>query len=169
MKKLFIAVLLIIVAGATFAFSQTRKRVMRKRTTGKTGVTKIAPATVPKIFIPARASAAVTTDSGLTYLITRAGGGAQLKAGDTITVSYTGLLTDGVKFDSSHDRSEPYTFLLGAGQVIKGWDEGFQKLHVGDQATFFIPPSLAYGTRGAGSAVPADATLIFVVEVLEVK
>src|SRR6201989_1981131 len=78
--------------------------------------------------------AAITTPSGLTYLITKKGTGRQLKAGDTAILNYTGTLTNGVKFDSSHDRNEPFAFKLGAGQVIKGWDEGVAKLRVGDQA-----------------------------------
>ena len=114
-------------------------------------------------------SLAVTTDSGLTYIITKEGTGAQLKAGDEIIVNYTGLLTNGLKFDSSLDRGEPFSFPLGAGRVIKGWDEGFQKLKVGDHATLIIPSSIAYGARGAGGVIPPDATLIFIVEVLGVK
>src|ERR1044071_7136332 len=78
------------------------------------------------------ASAAITTPSGLTYLITKKGTGRQLKAGDTVIMNYTGTLTNGVKFDSSHDRNEPLEFKLGAGRVIKGYDEGLAKLHVGD-------------------------------------
>src|SRR5262245_24952972 len=79
---------------------------------------------------PRSSSAAITTPSGLTYLITKKGTGAQLKAGDTVVLNYTGTLTNGMKFDSSHDRNEPLTFKLGAGKVIKGWDEGVAKLHV---------------------------------------
>ncbi len=115
------------------------------------------------------ASNAVTTASGLTYIVTKNGTGAQLKAGDTIIVNYTGLLTNGTKFDSSLDRGEPFSFPLGAGRVIKGWDEGFQKLHVGDHAILTIPASIGYGSRGAGGVIPPDATLIFIVEVIGVK
>ncbi len=111
----------------------------------------------------------MTTESGLTYIITKHGDGAQLKAGDNIIVNYTGLLTNGQKFDSSLDRAEPFSFPLGAGRVIKGWDEGFEKLRVGDQAILTIPPSIGYGERGAGGVIPPGATLIFIVEVLGVK
>ncbi len=111
----------------------------------------------------------MTTTSGLTYIVTKQGTGAQLKAGDTIIVNYTGLLTNGQKFDSSLDRGEPFSFPLGAGKVIKGWDEGFAKLKVGDHATLIIPPSIGYGERGAGGVIPPDATLVFIVEVLGVK
>lgn len=114
-------------------------------------------------------AAAVTTASGLTYIITEPGAGAQLKAGDTVIINYTGLLTNGLKFDSSLDRGEPFKFPLGAGRVIKGWDEGIQKLRVGDRATLIIPPAIGYGSRGAGGVIPPDATLIFIVEVMGVE
>ena len=119
--------------------------------------------------IPRSSSAAITTPSGLTYLITKKGTGPQLKAGDTVIMNYTGTLTNGVKFDSSHDRNEPFEFNLGAGRVIKGWDEGVAKLHVGDHAILVIPGKLAYGPRGVPNVIPPDSTLIFIVEVVEVK
>ena len=84
-------------------------------------------------------------------------------------LNYTGTLTDGVKFDSSHDRNEPFEFKLGAGRVIKGWDEGVAKLRVGDQAILVIPGKLAYGPKGIPNVIPPDATLIFIVEVIDVK
>ena len=121
---------------------------------------------------PAAAStnaAAVTTPSGLTSLLTKKGSGRQPKTGETVVIHYTGTLTNGVKFDSSHDRDQPFSFKLGVGQVIKGWDEGVAKLRVGDQAILVIPGALAYGSRGAGGVIPPDATLIFVVEVVDVK
>jgi FKBP-type peptidyl-prolyl cis-trans isomerase len=106
----------------------------------------------------------------LTYVVTRRGTGQQLKAGDVVSVHYTGLLTNGTKFDSSLDRGEPISFPLGAGRVIKGWDEGVALLRVGDQATLIIPSQLGYGARGAGGgAIPPDATLIFIVEVVGVQ
>lgn len=114
-------------------------------------------------------SAAITTPSGLTYLITKKGTGPQLKAGDTVVLNYTGMLTNGVKFDSSHDRNEPLEFPLGAGKVIKGYDEGVAKLRVGDHAILVIPGKLAYGPRGIPNVIPPDATLIFVIEVVDVK
>jgi peptidylprolyl isomerase len=95
--------------------------------------------------------------------------GRQPKKGDTIIVHYTGMLTSGVKFDSSRDRNEPFAFKLGAGQVIKGWDEGFSNLRVGDHAILVIPSDLAYGSKGAGDVIPPDSKLIFVVEVVDVK
>ena len=114
-------------------------------------------------------AAAITTPSGLTYLITKKGTGPQLKAGDTVILNYTGTLTSGAKFDSSHDRSEPFEFKLGAGRVIKGWDEGVAKLHVGDHAILVIPGKLAYGPKGVPNVIPPDATLIFIVEVINVE
>lgn len=89
--------------------------------------------------------------------------------GDTVSVHYTGTLTDGTKFDSSRDRAEPIEFPLGQGSVIKGWDEGIAKMRVGDQAILIIPPTLGYGSRGAGSVIPPDATLIFIVELVGAK
>ena len=115
-------------------------------------------------------SGAVRTPSGLIYLITKKGDGAQAKAGDTVSVHYTGTLTDGTKFDSSRDRGEPIEFPLGAGRVIKGWDEGIARMKVGDQAILVIPASIGYGARGAGDGlIPPDATLIFIVELVGIK
>ncbi len=115
------------------------------------------------------APAAATTPSGLTYLITKKGTGRQPKTGETVVIHYTGTLTNGVKFDSSRDRSGPFAFKLGVGQVIKGWDEGVAKLRIGDQAILVIPAKIAYGTKGAGNVIPPEATLIFVVEIVDVK
>lgn len=114
-------------------------------------------------------AAAITTPSGLTYLITKKGTGRPLKAGDTVILNYTGTLTNGVKFDSSHDRNEPFAFKLGAGQVIRGYDEGLGKLRVGDHAILVIPGKLAYGPKGVPNVIPPDATLLFIIEVVDVK
>lgn len=112
---------------------------------------------------------AVTTESGLTYIITKKGDGEQVKAGNEVIVNYTGLLTNGAMFDSSLHRNEPFSFPVGMGMVIKGWDEGLQKLSVGDHATLIIPPSIGYGSGGAGGVIPPNATLIFIIEVLGIK
>ncbi|HEY0461120.1 MAG TPA: FKBP-type peptidyl-prolyl cis-trans isomerase [Pyrinomonadaceae bacterium] len=112
---------------------------------------------------------AVKTESGLTYIVTRAGDGAQVRAGQTVVVNYTGLLTNGAIFDSSLARNEPLSFPVGVGMVIQGWDEGLQNLRVGDHATLIIPPEIAYGSAGAGGVIPPGATLIFIIEVLDVK
>lgn len=140
--------------------AQTRSR---KRPVKRAAVSKPKP----RPLIP---TGAVKTPSGLTYLITHKGTGALAKPGQTVSVHYTGTLTNGIKFDSSRDRNEPISFVLGAGRVIKGWDEGIGKMRIGDQAILVIPPDIAYGTRGAGGGViPPDATLIFIVELVDAK
>lgn len=94
--------------------------------------------------------------------------GARPKSGDTVTVHYTGWLTDGAKFDSSVDRNDPFAFVLGAGQVIQGWDEGVATLRVGEKARLTIPSEKAYGKEGYPGAIPPNATLIFEVELLSI-
>ncbi len=102
--------------------------------------------------------------------ITHHGAGVPAVAGKYVLVNYTGVLSSGVKFDSSLDRKEPIAFKLGAGHVIKGWDEGIAKLRVGDQAVLVIPPTLGYGQRNVGDGlIPPGSTLIFVVELMDVK
>lgn len=118
----------------------------------------------------AKNSAVTTTPTGLTIVLTRKTQGRQPRAGETVSVHYTGLLTSGVRFDSSLDRGQPISFKLGTGRVIKGWDEGIARLRVGEQATLIIPPELGYGEKGAGGGViPPGATLIFVVELVGVE
>ncbi|MCB0453425.1 MAG: peptidylprolyl isomerase [Aequorivita sp.] len=109
------------------------------------------------------------TDSGLLYKIIQKGNGKKAEKGKTVSVHYKGALTDGTEFDSSYKRKQPINFQLGVGQVIPGWDEGIQLLHVGDKARFVIPSYLAYGERGAGGVIPPSATLIFDVELMDVK
>ncbi len=110
----------------------------------------------------------VTTDSGLKYVDLVEGTGASPQNGQTLVVHYTGTLEDGTQFDSSRDRDRPFSFKLGAGQVIRGWDEGFATMRVGGRRTLIIPPDLGYGARGAGGVIPPNATLIFDVELLRV-
>ena len=109
-----------------------------------------------------------TTASGLQYWDIAVGSGPTAVAGSVVKVHYTGWLTTGEKFDSSRDRGEPFSFPLGAGQVIKGWDEGVAGMKVGGKRQLRIPPELGYGARGAGGAIPPNATLIFDVELLDV-
>jgi FKBP-type peptidyl-prolyl cis-trans isomerase FkpA len=113
--------------------------------------------------------AEVTAPSGLKYEDLKVGTGAEAKAGQAVSVHYTGWLTDGKKFDSSKDRGQPFQFALGAGQVIKGWDEGVQGMKIGGKRKLTIPPGLGYGSRGAGNVIPPNATLIFEVELLGVR
>ena len=110
-----------------------------------------------------------TTPSGLQYEDEVVGGGAQPKKGQVVVVHYTGTLTDGTKFDSSRDRNEPFEFVLGLGQVIKGWDEGLSTMNVGGKRRLMIPPELGYGARGAGGVIPPNAELVFDVELLDVR
>ena len=110
----------------------------------------------------------ITTASGLTYVDEVVGQGEVAVAGKTATVHYTGWLENGNKFDSSVDRGQPFSFRLGIGQVIKGWDEGVQGMKVGGKRKLTIPANLGYGARGAGGIIPPHATLIFDVELLGV-
>jgi peptidylprolyl isomerase len=112
----------------------------------------------------------VKTESGLKYQDLKVGDGAEAKKGDTVEVHYTGTLKDGTKFDSSLDRKEPFSFKLGAGQVIKGWDEGVAGMKVGGKRKLIIPPELGYGAKGAGGGrIPPNAELTFEVELLKIK
>jgi FKBP-type peptidyl-prolyl cis-trans isomerase FkpA len=111
----------------------------------------------------------VTTASGLKYEELKEGTGEAAKKGDKVEVHYTGWLKDGKKFDSSVDRGQPFGFTLGAGMVIKGWDEGVQGIKVGGKRKLYIPPELGYGQRGAGGVIPPNADLIFEVELLRIK
>lgn len=110
----------------------------------------------------------VTTESGLKYEVQREGQGTPAQKGDFLKVHYTGWLTNGKKFDSSVDRDEPFEFQLGAGRVIKGWEEGVTGMKVGEKRKLTIPPKLAYGDRGVGNGlIPPKSTLIFEVELLD--
>ena len=109
------------------------------------------------------------TDSGLRYQIIQEGTGVRAEKGKTVSVHYEGSLDNGQVFDSSYSRKQPIEFPLGRGQVISGWDEGIALLRVGDKARFVIPSHLGYGSRGAGGVIPPNATLIFDVELMQVK
>jgi len=126
----------------------------------------------PKLFAMAdetfQNEKAITTDSGLIYLDLTTGEGQEATPGSTVTVNYTGTLENGDQFDTSIGRA-PFSFPLGAGRVIKGWDEGVAGMKVGGKRKLTIPPELGYGSRGAGNVIPANATLIFEVELLKVN
>ncbi|MDP3032573.1 MAG: FKBP-type peptidyl-prolyl cis-trans isomerase [Rhodocyclaceae bacterium] len=109
-----------------------------------------------------------TTSSGLMIEEIVEGSGDTAAAGQTVSVHYTGWLTDGSKFDSSKDRNDPFDFPLGGRQVIAGWDEGVQGMKVGGTRKLTIPPNLGYGARGAGGVIPPNATLVFEVELLKI-
>src|SRR3982074_3211893 len=111
----------------------------------------------------------VTMPDGLKFTDDQVGTGTEAQKGKTVSVHYTGWLLDGTKFDSSRDRNQPFSFPLGQGQVIKGWDEGVAGMKVGGKRTLVIPPDLGYGARGAGGVIPPNATLKFEVELLDVK
>ncbi len=109
-----------------------------------------------------------TTESGLQYVDLTVGEGASPQSGQQVVVHYTGTLEDGTKFDSSRDRGQPFTFTIGVGQVIAGWDEGVGSMKVGGRRKLVIPPKLGYGERGAGGVIPPNATLLFDVELLRI-
>jgi peptidylprolyl isomerase len=124
-----------------------------------------APATPKKSM----SEQTTTTASGLQYVELVEGTGDSPKTGQKVTVHYTGTLEDGTKFDSSRDRNDPFSFQIGVGQVIKGWDEGVLSMKIGGRRKLIIPADLGYGARGAGGVIPPNATLIFDVELLGVK
>lgn len=152
-------ILLSTITSLPLAQGQTKKSTPRSRRTR--AVKPVKPA--------AKSSAATTTPSGLIYIVTRRSDGRYPRPGETVIVNYTGLLGNGVKFDSSLDRGQPFKFKLGEGRVIKGWDEGIEKLRVGEQATLVIPGQLGYGASGSGDVIPPDATLIFIVELIGIE
>jgi peptidylprolyl isomerase len=111
----------------------------------------------------------ITTESGLKYIDLEVGTGASPQPGNTVVVHYTGTLEDGTKFDSSRDRGQPFSFKIGVGQVIKGWDEGVSTMKVGGRRQLIIPADLGYGARGAGGVIPPNATLVFDVELIRIS
>lgn len=167
MKKSIILAFLLIALVASASYSQT-KRVVRPKKSTPAVSTRKKPVKYKKIN-KMENSNTITTESGLTITITKKGEGEKVLKGQMVSVNYTGLLTNGAMFDSSLTRNEPFSFPVGAGMVIKGWDEGLQNLRVGDHAILTIPPSIGYGANGAGGVIPPNATLVFIIEVLGVK
>jgi peptidylprolyl isomerase len=117
----------------------------------------------------ARVGVKVTTPSGLVYVDEVIGHGALPVKGQNVTVQYVGTLTDGKKFDASRDHGGPFSFVIGEGNVIAGWDEGVATMRVGGTRKLIVPPQLGYGAAGAGGVIPPNATLVFEVELLAVK
>jgi FKBP-type peptidyl-prolyl cis-trans isomerase len=137
-------------------------------TTGTTSTTSSSTTTTGATSSTDAATAGkeITMPNGLKYVDMKVGDGQLAETGMTAQVHYTGWLTDGTKFDSSVDRGQPFSFKLGAGQVIRGWDEGVKGMRVGGKRKLTIPPDLGYGAAGAGGVIPPNATLVFDVELL---
>ncbi len=147
-----IIIITIVMLAAAFAFSQAKKRTTHKAATAS-GPTKV---TGPGTDLP----------GGLKYWDIKVGTGPEVKTGDTVKMEYTGWLTNGKKFDSNVGTGRPFTLKLGAGDVIKGWDQGIPGMKAGGKRQLRIPPDLAYGAQGYPGAIPPNATLIFDVTLL---
>jgi peptidylprolyl isomerase len=137
------------------------------------GPAETPPVTTPTPQVeggpPAVSGEPTLTDSGLQFIDIEVGTGDSPQSGQTVEVHYTGWLTDGTKFDSSLDRGQPFSFVIGTGRVIEGWDEGVASMKVGGKRRLIIPPELAYGEQGYPGVIPANAQLIFDVELLAIK
>jgi FKBP-type peptidyl-prolyl cis-trans isomerase len=147
-----LALILLLIAGAAFLYYNYSTSRPDQQASGLPDITNLT-----------------TTASGLQYKDVTVGSGDEAQPGKTVSVHYTGWLTNGAKFDSSIDRGQPFSFTLGAGGVIPGWEEGVAGMKVSGKRILVIPPDLAYGASGAGGVIPPNATLIFEVELLEVK
>jgi FKBP-type peptidyl-prolyl cis-trans isomerase len=133
------------------------------------GCSKRVAEPVGESFKPAAVPADPAAPTKLEITDDTVGRGKEAKVGDTVRVHYTGTLMNGTKFDSSRDRGEPFAFMLGARQVIAGWDQGVAGMRVGGSRSLTIPPDLGYGARGAGGVIPPNAVLVFEIELLEVR
>lgn len=153
-KKILIGVAVLIVAGIIYAAVSGKQESMSN---SEDQNTKVTP------------SSSASPSAELKIEDLKVGTGSAVKSGDTIKIHYLGTLENGIKFDSSYDRNEPFQTQIGVGQVIKGWDEGVIGMQVGGKRKLTIPSDLGYGSRGAGGVIPPNATLIFELELLEIK
>jgi len=173
-KSKVAAIVALVVLGAVIYLSQRPAIIQAEKTEQAQKAADAKPADTPPP--PVKTAAKSTSDSNIPKTVDhlikkdiKVGTGEEAKAGDTVTVNYKGTLTDGSQFDSSYDRNEPFTFQLGAGNVIKGWDEGVQGMKVGGKRQLIIPSDLGYGAQGMPPKIPGNATLVFDVELLKVE
>ena len=166
-------VLALVLAAAMFAVGCQREQQTAQPAVPAEGeaadMSGADPETAARALGTVTENEVVTAESGLRYIDVKEGEGAVAKSGDTAVVHYTGWLVNGTKFDSSVDRGQPYRFSLGAGRVIKGWDEGVAGMKVGGVRKLIVPADLAYGGSGRPPVIPPNATLIFEVELLGVE
>jgi FKBP-type peptidyl-prolyl cis-trans isomerase FkpA len=170
---LTIAIIVVVVGIGLIAFQSIRINNQNQANAAATTIslaqTQTAAPTPPQsMLFPGIITDTVTTASGLQYKDLEVGTGQTAQNGNTVSVQYTGWLTNGTKFDSSIDRNQPFEFVLGAGDVIKGWDEGVAGMKVGGTRVLYVPPDLGYGVNGSGS-IPPNATLVFEVILISVK
>ncbi len=159
----YIAIVIIIVfilGGLTLAFLGNRPATQEPPQQEQTNTPAAQPQTQ---------SGQIPVENKIGIEEIKIGTGTEAKAGNTVSVQYTGTLLNGTKFDSSYDHGQPFSFVLGAGQVIQGWDQGVVGMKVGGKRKLTIPPSLAYGERSIGNLIPANSTLVFEIELLGVK
>jgi peptidylprolyl isomerase len=176
LRNIFISVGIVLVCSAVLFLAQITQRT--SEVSAEPTQTTPAQATVADLPVPQESPSQmnptndadyITTASGLKYRDLQVGSGEEPLVGQMVVVHYTGTLTDGSKFDSSRDRNQPFSFPIGKGRVIKGWDEGVGSMKVGGRRELVIPADLGYGSKGAGGVIPPNATLIFDVELLRIQ
>lgn len=174
MQKKVLILSIVLVLTAVVVFTQMFGKNTSTNTsapttaTGSTTLTTSSPSPIPSDATPS-ADSTSSLQAGLKIEDIKVGTGKEVKSGDTIKINYLGTLENGQKFDSSYDRKEPFETQIGVGQVIKGWDLGVIGMKVGGKRKLTIPSELGYGSRGAGNVIPPNATLIFELELLDVK
>ena len=179
-KVMLICILAAFCAATAFAGDSTDVKDKVEKVTEKATTEKVVKEVAPDAATPEEAEETekkgpevITTKSGLQYIVYEEGDGEVAEKGMTVKVHYTGWLSDngekGTRFDSSHDRKQPLPFRLGAGRVIRGWEEGIEGMKVGGKRQLIIPPQLGYGNRAMGNVIPANSTLIFDVELVGVS